>query len=322
MSFNIRFRFLFALCGNFLVMTLSGAALDPGTVPPDARWLVHLDVAGARETTLGRYMINEVLAPRIDTSAEGFQFDFVKAVQLADSVTAFGERLDFQNGGNDLTGVLLVGGQPQLTAMVSGLLSYQVLHDEATLVQDEPYPLFQLGNGLLVASFSETSMAVSRSRKAIGEADRNLRGESSRPERPDQFEALSNRSAGGLLVAVFDGLNEITELPPQAKVFQLTKGLALHVGNQSDTLTADVSLLTDSTLNARLVGQILQGLIAMGSLVQEDPYGAGQFLQLMAVRNEGRRVELHASVPSAQIIALIDSLCPPPEKTTDGNGGK
>lgn len=303
---NMIFRILTAVLSALPVFSIASGT----TIPEDSSWIVQLDLAELRETELGRLLVEEVIVPAFEDSQEGepaggFQLDIAAAVQLATSITAYGPRFNFEPGGGDPSGVLLLEGQPQLAAMLTGYVSYQTLNGGGELLQEEPFPVFQLEDGTVIATLSESRVAMSRSARAIKRLD--ALGTTANPGM--DASVLLGRFSGlrgdGLFVAAIEGLNQLSSLPPQARVLKLTEGLAVRLDEAEGQLRADAVLRTRSATHARLVGQVLQGLIAMGTIVQEDPIGASELIRSLNVVNDEQEVQLSASLPAERILELL-----------------
>jgi len=86
-----------------------------------------------------------------------------------------------------------------------------------------------------------------------------------------RFSSYSPAAGQCLVVAFAEGINRAAGLPVQARVLQLTEGMTIQIGENSENALLNVSLTTDSPQTANQVQQVLQGILALLTLTQAHP---------------------------------------------------
>jgi hypothetical protein len=117
-----------------------------------------------------------------------------------------------------------------------------------------------------------------------------------------------NDGGSFLLLAVADGINQIEGLPPQARILQLTQGLAVQLWEDGDWMRFAVALVTDGPQTSRQVQQVLQGLIAMAALTQNGDPEIAAIVNSARVSQTDQTVRFELSYPLDRAIQWIRQL--------------
>src|SRR5215510_7964209 len=68
--------------------------LDKSKIASDAKWLVHIDADGLRNSSLGRYVIKDLVNPALESCEELKHANLSMNVTNISSVTAYGPAFD------------------------------------------------------------------------------------------------------------------------------------------------------------------------------------------------------------------------------------
>ncbi|MFW6354653.1 MAG: discoidin domain-containing protein [Verrucomicrobiota bacterium] len=316
-------RFLVLLLSVACAVSILPAAPSVSeAIPAESRWAVQVDLDALRAGPFGRYLLDDVLIQRLPQRAEGLTLDYAAMADLVARVTLFGDELGLDPNGLTEAGVALIEGKPGLSALVDGVVAFQIVQGAVTVVQTEPWRVVRLQNGVLVASLGDDRVGVANALPLLERAVATLRGEHPNLAETGRLAAYPVPSEPTAVVAIADGLGELVGLPPQARVFQLTEGFLLQAGERAGALQFAGALQTRSPDNARLVGQILQGLLAFSALARVDDLSLGELVRNTSVETAGASVRLRSSLPVEPLKGLIDAALPPVQRARDATGGE
>jgi hypothetical protein len=300
---------------------LTAAPLSAEAIPVEAQWVAHVDVSALRESQLGRFLVDEMLAKRLPKQ-EGIAIDPVAVARVLESVTVYGDEVALDPEAIPAKGVAVLTGTPDFGAMLNGLLAYLILEEQVTVVQEKPFQLVQLPDETFLALLDGRQAVLSKSRArlevflATGAGNHpNLRGDG-------RFEDFGADASGALVVALVGGLAQLADLAPQARVLRLSRGLTARLGEREGTLSLRVTLDSGTSENALTVQRILQGLIALTSLTKIDDQNLSSLLRSTLVRQRASMVDLELSFPTARLIEMISAQLPPIELHDDATGGE
>ena len=312
---------LLLLTGISMTGSLVGTPMQIETIPAEAKWVAHLNMEAIRASRVGRFALEEIVAKRLPKQ-EGMSFDFAAAAQLIDGISVYGESMEIDDPEKiPESGLVVVEGQPQLGTMVEGLLAYMALEGTTTLLQEKPFQMVQLEDGTIGALLPDRRVLLSRSRNVIDRFLATQKGQNQNLRDARYFSGLGVDDVDAAVVVMAGGLGELEDMGPQARVFQLSKGIALRLAENGDDLALRATLETNSTENALRVQQILQGMIAIASFAKMDDENLSTLLRSTIVRNTDRLVHLEVAFPSERIIKILEAELPPIDIAEDATGG-
>ena len=301
--------------------SLAGAPMKIESIPAEAKWVAHLNMEAIRASRVGQFALNEIVAKRIPTQ-EGLSIDIPAAIQLIDGISVYGESMEIDTAEKiPESGLVVVAGHPQLGAMVQGLIAYMTLEEQATLLQEEPFQIVQMEDGTIGALLSPSRFILSKSREIIDRFLATAKGEHENLLEARSFDGLDVGDVDAAVVVLAGGLGNLEGKGPEARVFKLSKGIALRLAEVGDDLALRATLETNSSESALRVQQILQGMIAIASFAQMDDENLSTLLRSTVVRSAERLVHLEVAFPSQRIVEILEAELPPIEIADDATGG-
>lgn len=297
------------------------APLDPTHIPAEAQWVAHLDVETLRESQLGQFIIHEIAAKRMPAT-EGFSVDPVAAMQIIDAVTVYGDEISLDPSSYEKTGVIVVTGNENFGSMVSGLIAYAEVEQKVEVLQRDPYLLVRMDDGTLGAQVSPRQVVLSQSETLINKYLATVSGDHADLAQSGRFENFAVGDRHAILVGRVGGLEKFADAAPQARVFKLSQGLALELGEVTGEVALRTTFDCGNSANAQRVQQILQGLIAITSLTRVDDENLSTLLRSTLVRQREQMVDLEVAFPADRIIEMISAKLPPIEIYDDETGGQ
>lgn len=296
--------------------------LDPSHLPAEAQWVVHVDMEAVRASEMGQYLISEVLAKRIPAQS-GLSIDPVAVAAVVDGITVYGEVVNFDPESMQQSGVVVIDGRPEFGAIVKGWLAYASMEEGVTFIQQEPYPVIQMEDGMMAAVLNERRVVIGKSLANLEQFNATAAGKHPSLVGTDRFASFVGAPSGRAILAMVGGLDQLAGAEgAQARVFQLSRGLMASLDERGGNLSLTVSLETDSAENATRLQQILQGLLAIASLTKMDDENLSTLLRSTGVRKDERSVFLEVAFPAQRIISMVNQVLPPIDLASDRTGGE
>jgi hypothetical protein len=297
-----------ALTATFAVAasTLAGP-LHKENVAADAQWLVHLDVNNMLQTDLGKWFGEAILdkqfakATRDLNQQFGIDFDW-RQVQ---SLTAYGSQFKPKGVPN---GVLLIQGfdfgkaldsviERLETAMPAGNRPLQKTHEDNGAfysLNNDVFGVALPGNLFLL---SKSKDEVQKARDVVTGASPNLTSTKAAARVPDPAKA-------GFLLGLVNSLDALP-LPPQAKGLKKVEGAQLVMGEKAETVFLKLALNARDAESATQMQQALQGVLALGNLMQIEDQNAQKLIQGTKVSGTDTVVTVKLDLPASDVIAAV-----------------
>lgn len=275
------------------------APLQRSQVAAGAKWLLHLDVDALRKTQIGGAILNNIVAESGKDLKEDANLDLPKILQNTSSVMAYGT--DYKSGAEG-KGVLLWQGSKEIEQIASAFLVQQAEATKAgegnvKLVRDGKQPVYAFGDDMHVLVRPGGGLILGRSVDQIDLATKVIEGKASSLKEKPTFNEYSPLPGGFFFLALADGFNKETEVPPQASVLKLTDGGRLALGEDGNKLRVQLTLKAQSKEVSEQIQQVVQGLIAIGTLSQSENPELQQFIRDVKVRVDDLRVSVSLDVP-------------------------
>lgn len=236
-----------------LTASLQAAELNPGQVPPSAKWLLHLDMDAMRDSETGKAIFTEI---------EAQQGAKLQALKRISSVHLL----------KDLHDITLHGdGKPEhAVALLDGTFNQAHMVDVVKAADDYQEEIYA---GITIHSWkdkkkpqhaafaSDGLLVFSRQKDALKEELDVLKVNTPAPGDP-----IFTNSGGKLLIAATANLAEI-ELPKDAsKVLRLASGLRIAASENDGRFAIRMGADSSDAKHANRLGRMLDGILAMAEV--------------------------------------------------------
>jgi len=283
--------FAIALCASSTLPAQAGE-LQREQLPAETDWVLHVDMEAVVESGLYRQAEAAGLLARRDQSEYRDHFlaelefegaeDFERVLLLHDfdpfedfkSLTLFGT-LDeetsavvlFQFGPKAQDILADLRAQPEHLTIDHGGFAFDAWLEDGSEVNGYLFALPVSEDGTM-------TIAVSEERAALLQAARVLNGELASIASVTQGSAPALRARAGagsfVYVEVAGSMPGMDAGDPASCVFSSARAMRFDVGEQDGLFLAQLSLQTDDADEARRVSQVIQGVVALGSLAASD----------------------------------------------------
>ena len=315
-----------------LLLSLLSPALA-GSIPKeqisaDAKWLVHLEAAQFRATKVGSFVTSELLEKQLAQLAGQvnekvkLDLDAKKIIAGVNSITIYGT--DYQSPPDHA--VLLIGTSPELEKIFVGFLAGMVLAGTNAPVQvtqtvEGNVTFYAVPNAAYCAVLPGKVIAIGRSREATENAAKVLEGKAPSLASSTAFAGFDGPKEALFFVGMAEGFNLGNNLPPQARLLQVADAARIALGESSDHVFLSLALRAKTPDVVAEMQQVVQGLIAIGSLSQPQDKNLGALLQSIKVSTNGNIVNVRVDYP---VDKAIEQLTQAQDKVLKhhGNAGK
>lgn len=303
---------LFSL-GTVLSPDFSAATPLPETSIPDSiDWFAHLDADQLRQTRAGSTLLNEITS--LDPLKENKQLPInpVLFINGLRGVTAFGTVPDLKNPGGDVDVVTILSGTSELMQVFQGLVSgFQLEKPEA--IEEIAHGDFSILSmkqaGVCGVFLDEDKIALSKSMDSMTRFLSVSDGSVPHLRFGERFAIPVDQTGMGVYFGAFvEGISGLESLPAQARVLQLTKSVAVQLGESSENLHLLTSLVTADEATALQVSNVLQGVIAMFILTQNGHPDIATVVESARVRQVENAVTLKVDYPASSAEKWIGVL--------------
>ncbi len=306
-----------------LVSVAAAGPLDKSVVAADAQWVVHFDAEAARNSTIGRYVLEN--PGRFHFAAHmaeaRLELGFDPITEFKDT-TAYGVA-----PGNDGT-VIVVSS----TGAIDGLIKR--LKENAAAGKDDHGPKefheLKLGDSNIYSwrEHGSTSFAyvatpprgkaddrivlISNSQASLQTAINVLGGTARSLASAEQGGGegvlkLAPRP-GSILYGAATGVSSWIADAAASEVLQKADSLTVDMGESGGKLYADVDLAAKTDEDATNIAKVLQGVLAMGQIVApKKPEFARAAELASAVRfgSDGKKITIRFSYESARMLDFV-----------------
>lgn len=294
------------------VLALMAHPLDAATLPKkqiaaDAKWLLHVDLQNLRQTKLGEFATKGVLEKAVAPLKSQVGIDVNGLVERVSSITAYGT--DFQKN-PEANGVLLVQMDAEAQKIVEGFLAAQMLADSKGAIkksQQDGVALYSADNKLSLAIHPNHLVVVGKSQKQIDKATEVLAGKAQNLTASDAFSDFPALPNAYFFLAVAEGFNENSAIPPQAEVLRKADGARVLIGEATEKLFVDLALRARSLEVSQQIQQVIEGIRAMVSLSQIENKDLQELVRSINVSTKGKMVSVRAEFPVGPLIKKIEN---------------
>lgn len=278
-----------------------GATLNAGQVPASAKWVLHLDVEGLKNTQVGR-----ILMQRLTTGQENNKMNALAAI-LGSDLRA------------DLAGVTLSGAsdaEDENVVMLSGRFNKQQL--ELFVKANEAYRGEEY-RGATLHSWIDEKKKKRMFGAILGGGERILMSGSAASVKAvldvmaGQGASLAQDNAGGLSLqaannSVLVGAADLTRLnrsKTNAQTLKQASSATVSLSEQGADMVGRITLVADTAENARHLNDAARGILAMIQLDEKTEQATKDSLRATTVDLEDKTLRVTIHMP-AQV--LVDSI--------------
>ena len=293
---------LAVLCFSAVAFNTQAAGLQSKQVPAGAKWFLHLDLEAFKATQMGKFALEQLTAfgPQIDAVSALMQSDLRKDLS---GITVF--------GANDVDepemAVVLIHGQFKPAHVLTLLKanptfrSEKVGDRELLTWTDKKNSESKTQFGSIV---NENLLLVGTQQKFVVQALKVLDGQSPALD-PKKLADLQIEKGAYLTGGLFS--LAALPVPPEAKVLENVKSLALALGENGTKLEANLRLNASNEEAATQVQQLLQGLIALGQVTLDniDDPKAKQSAELILKNIQANRTKEWVNISIALPIDML-----------------
>jgi hypothetical protein len=303
-----------------LILALFLSLLHPalaGTVPKnevsaDAKWLIHLEAAQFRATKVGGFLITELLEKKLSQPVGELKknlkldFDLNKILDGINSITIYGT--DYQSPQEH--SVLLIRASPDLQNILVGVLAGMVLAGTngpmaVTQTQEGGVSFYAIKDTAYCAVLPGKVIAIGRSREITENAAKVLTGKAPSLASGAAFSEFGDAKEAFFFLGVAEGFNLGNNLPPQAKLLQVADAGRVVLGEDSNQVFLSLALRGKTPDVVAQMEQVVQGLVAIGSLSQPQDKDLGYLLHSIKVSTKDNIVNIGVDYPVDRAIEQL-----------------
>lgn len=304
---------MLVLAGIAASQLVNANPIPETSIPGSVDWFAHLDAEKLRSSQVGGYLFDQLTNLDRLKNNEKLPINPVLIVNGLKGITTFGTIPNPQAAQEgDVDVVVLVNGTPELMQIFQGLLSgLQLEKPEAIeeIIEGDHKILHMVEQGVSGVFVGDDQIAISKSLESMTRFLSVKSGKAAHLRFGDKFPATEYVSGLGVYLGVYvEGLGDFKQLPAQARILQLTRAVAVQLGESSDNLHMLASLVTDAPETASQVRDVLNGLVAVMVLTQNGNPDVVNLVQSARVSQVDRAVTLKIDYPAASAQKWINLL--------------
>lgn len=285
--------------------------LQPGWVSGDALWLLHLDVAGLKGSTIGQYVLAH---PEEFDLSDLDEFEAEVGLSLVEdfmSITLYGFSDD-----PDTDGVIIAVTTDRADEALAGLRSNREVR--ITDLDRDGYTVHRLNADdeqfflhLQPADRRDRRIVVmAHSEAALLDAVRVIDGRA--PGLTVGRSAILNGGPGpGSIVFVGCSGGDLLGHEPGSEILRLSDGITIDVGETDGVSYAEGRIFASSPENAADIADVLHGILAMGRLIAaQEPEAAplADLAKAVKINIRERKINVRISYDTEQLLWILGQL--------------
>jgi hypothetical protein len=279
-----------------------GGPLDKAKIASDAKWIVHVDCEGLRNSAFGDYVMNEFVKPQLENNDQLKHANLSMNISNIMSLTAYGPAFD-----KGPEGVLIVtttaDPRKDLDTVTGMFLASAGTNAPFQMVEKDPVPLYTFGKAVYFAPVGHT-LFVAKSREQILRAQEVLEGKAESLVKSSSFKDLREPPKSFFCAAVADGFIGTMGIPPQAQILREATGGRISLGEKDKNVFVNLVFQGKDDMATTRLQQVLQGLVALASLSQQDEE-ITRLAGSTKIAAEGGSVQVHLEYPVDKTIQKI-----------------
>ncbi len=291
---------------------LMAGPLAKENVAQNAKWLLHIDLDQLRNSRLGQYLLNEVVVKKVDdakTNGNSFltNVDVLKVIGQLHSLTVYGT--NFETGPN-FDGVLMLQVEPETRKILEGMAAGLLLKDDGTLTKtnEEGNIIYSLKDQMFASPRETGLILLSKSKASLKQAAAVSSGKSKSLVGSKAFTDFPPVSDTFMFLAVAEGFQDNLSIPPQAKVLRQADGIRLVLGEKASNLFMNIALKAKDSEVVKQIQQVVEGMVALGSLSQSDNKELQQLVQSVKVVASDKVLSVTAAYPVEAFLARAGQM--------------
>ncbi|MBI4658021.1 MAG: hypothetical protein HY735_04080 [Verrucomicrobia bacterium] len=296
----------------------SDAALAKNQVASDAKWLLHLDLQNLRRTQVGEFLTKHVVEKATGELKAKAGIDLGALVSKISHVTAYGT--DFAKH-PEANGVMMIQMDAEAQKILEGFLAAQLLADAKGALkkeQKESSVLYSLKNELFLAVQPDHLVMLGKSQRQIEKAQDVIAGTAANLNESRAFSDFPAVPEAFFFLAVAEGFNEDSAIPPQAQVLKMADGGRLVLGEKAERLFLDLALRAKSSEVSDQIQQVFEGIKAMVSLSQDKNQELQELVRSIKVSTKGKIVTINVEYPVGPLMKKVGEKIDDKFKGRDG----
>ena len=284
---------------------VTGAPLVQTHVAADAKWLLHVDVHEIRNSQMGTVGI-EQMKTMLEKEMGPIGINIDALLQEIESITAYGT--SYERDAPEKS-VLMISAGDKAQAMIEGYIAHETLtKGDAGGVQELrelAYQTYLIDGQIYMAFPTPRRILISQSLDKIMHAQNVVDGRATSLLSGDSV--LSVHDDGGFFVlASVQGLNQLKDMPPQARILSKATGGQVAFGESNGEVKASVILTTETDEIARQLSRIIEGMVALASFVEVDGYGVARLVESIDISSGDKKVQMSLRYPTDDLLLLIE----------------
>lgn len=298
------------------VATALAGPLDQSKIAADAKWVVHLDFDAFRKSALGSHFVSQVIEPQIE--AQEFLRSTTLSINLTNisSLTAYGPNFE-----KDGAGVLLLNTTADVKKDLDTLVGMASLSEnekkDLTMVQQKPFPLYNLKGDVFMAPLAGSGLLLAKSREAIDQARDFAAGKGETMAKAGSFKEYAD-TGKAFIVVMAHNFNTMAKIPPQAQVLRETEGGRLAIGENDKNVFFNLMFKGKDEESSTKIQQVLQGIVALVSMSQQNK-DVTDLASATKIAGEGRNVSVTLQFPTAKAIQHMNKHVKVNNKENEGD---
>jgi hypothetical protein len=298
---------LLAGLGLALPFIPSHAAIDPGVVPIESKWVVYADFAKMRDSGIGQELLATLEEQNLFGDDAAMRPNVSAIMMTIGRITAFGDQIT--EDPEKMDGAMIIEGSDKLRKIADGLIAHLLLNEPDSIeeLKELPFEAYRIAGEVVVGMPAEPIIITSRSKERMLESLGVYRGTGTSLKQAKG--ALTPMLPPGDAYYLFGA--SVVPSPemengnsPQARILKMTQAAAVRIGETGDNLVANAMLVADSSETADRLGKIINGMAALLSLAQSSEADLVAFVESVKVEQIDRSVTLQMAYPTAQLIEL------------------
>jgi len=301
---------LAGLAAASLVTASTAGPINPEHVPADAKIVIHVDLEGLVESELGQFLMEH-----------GDHLDDLKEIEHELGIDPFEEIRDITVcllGDDEEDAVILATVSDALEGVIDRIEEYadELRHDVRRRWGGDVHTLHMDGKevqALVIEARRGYRVALSPGGEWLRMVAETIEGEERSLADTDLGHVRPGRGA-----FLFLAVNDISKLPfdhddPPAQVLKRASGFTAEIGEDDGEVFARAALRLRERGDADRVIQIVQGLLALGALMDEDQVdrefrAALKLLRSIDLDVDGRMIEASFHHDLRDLVELMEAL--------------
>jgi hypothetical protein len=302
-----------ALLATSLSTACFAGPLVKANVDQNAKWLLHIDLDQFRTSKLGQFLINDVIVKQVNAlKAEddsGFltNMDVVKIIGQLHSLTAYGTSFET---GDKFDGLLMLQVEPETRKILEGAAAGLLLNGDGMLTKtnEDGYTYYSMKDEVFASPLENGTILFSRSKGKIKHAASIIAGKSKNLTHSKSFSDFPAVSENFIFLAVAEGFQDNLQIPPEAKVLKQADGARIVLGEKKGDVFVNIALKAKDSEVVTQIRQVVEGIIALGSLSQSENKELQDLIQSIKVTATEKVLSVNAAYPVDSLITRATSM--------------